>query len=133
MTPRVVPPVVDPPVELSTPELLRQTLDETKELVRLEVRLAQAELREDVSQLKWAGILLALAGALFIVALAMFNVAIVLALGGTVSAALIVASSGLAAVVVVGFIGYQRLPKVPLERTRSRLKTDVRALKEQVT
>lgn len=123
----------DPSAEVSTPELLREALGESKELLRLELKLAQEELREDVRKLKGAGILLAIAGALFIVALAMFDVAVVLALGGTVSAALIVAFIVLAQVAIVGFIGYRQLPKVPLERTRSRLATDVRALKEQVT
>jgi uncharacterized membrane protein YqjE len=113
--------------------LLRQTLAESRELVRLEVKLAQEELREDVSQLKGAGILLATAGALFIVALAIFGVAIVFALGGTASAASSVGFILLAGVAIVGLIGYRLLPKVPLERTRSRLTTDVRALKEQVT
>jgi uncharacterized membrane protein YqjE len=119
--------------EISTPELLREALAESKELVRLEIRLAQEELREDVRKLKGAGILLASAAALSIVALAMFSLALVLAWGGTVGAALIVAFIVLTAVVITGFIGYRLLPKVPLERTRSRLATDVRTLKEQVT
>jgi len=136
MAPRAVPTeavTVDPATELSTPELLRQVLDQSKELVRLEIKLAQAELHEDVRKLKVAGILLASAGALFIVALGMLHVAVVIALGSTASAAVIVACIVLAEVAVVGFIGYRQLPKVPLERTRSRLATDVRALKEQVT
>lgn len=123
----------EPMTDLSTPELLRQTLDDSKELVRLELRLAQEELREDVRRMKGAGILLAIAVALFIVALAMFDVAVVMALGGTVSAALIVAFIVLGEVAIAGFIGYRLLPKVPLERTRSRFASDVRALKEQAT
>jgi uncharacterized membrane protein YqjE len=123
----------EPMTDLSTPELLRQAIDESKELVRLELRLAQEELREDVRRMKGAGILLAIAVALFIVALAMFDVAVVIALGGTVTAALIVAFIVLGEVAILGFIGYRLLPKVPLERTRSRLANDVRALKEQAT
>jgi Flp pilus assembly protein TadB len=124
---------MDPVAELSTPELLRQSLDESRELVRLEIRLAQEELREDVHKLKAAGILLALAAASAIVALAMFHLALVFALGGTVGAALLVALIAVLEVAIAGFIGYRQLPKVPLERTRSRWATDVRALKEQVT
>ena len=37
---------------LPTSELIRQALDETKELVRLEVKLAREEVRDDVLQLK---------------------------------------------------------------------------------
>lgn len=124
---------IDPPVEPSTPELFREALTDSRELVRLELRLAQEELREDVRRMKFAGILLAIAGALFIVALAMFDLAVVLALGGTVSAALLVAFIVLGEVAIVGLWGYWKLPKVPLERTRSRLAMDVQALKEQVT
>jgi uncharacterized membrane protein YqjE len=122
----------DPLEGLSTSELLRQVLDETKELARLEIRLAQQELREDVKRLKWAGVLLGVAGALFVVALAMFDVAVVFALGGTATAALIVAFIVLAQVAIVGFLGYRQLPKVPLGRTRARLVSEVRELKEHV-
>ena len=124
---------IEPHVEPSTPELLREALGDSRELVRLEMRLAQEELREDVRRIKFAAILLAIAAALFIVALAMFDLAVVLALGGTVSAALIVAFIVLAEVAILGLWGYRKLPKVPLERTRSRLAMDVQALKEQVT
>ena len=131
MSPRSAP--IEPALHTSTPELLREALVDTKELVRLEMKLAQEELREDVRRIKGAGILLAIAAALLIVALAMFDLAVVLALGGTVGAALLVAFIVLGEVAVVGFWGYRKLPKVPLERTRSRLATDVQALKEQVT
>jgi uncharacterized membrane protein YqjE len=125
---------IEPHVEQpSTPELLREALGDSRELVRLEMRLAQEELREDVRRIKFAGILLAIAAALFIVALAMFDLAVVLALGGTVNAALLVAFIVLAEVAILGLWGYWKLPKVPLERTRSRLAMDVQALKEQVT
>jgi uncharacterized membrane protein YqjE len=124
---------IEPTGELSTSELVRQALDESRELVRLEVRLAQQELRDDVRKLKWGGILIAFAGAMFIVALAMFDLAVVLALGGTANVALIIAFIVLGEVAVLALVGYRLLPKVPLERTRQRLATDVHALKEQVT
>ena len=128
-TPLVVKQVAD----LPTSDLLRQALDESKELVRLEISLARQELREDALRLKWASILLATAGALLIVALSMFVVAVVFALGATANVALIAAFIVLVQVAIFGFLGYRQLPKVPLERTRARLSTDVRVLKEQVT
>jgi putative superfamily III holin-X len=124
---------LEPAAQLSTSELVRQALDESRELVRLEMRLAREELRDDVRKLKWAGILVALAGAMFIVALAMFDLAVVLALGGTANIALIIAFIVLGEVAVLALVGYRLLPKVPMERTRARLATDVHALKEQVT
>jgi len=81
---------------------------------------------------KTAAILLGLAGALAIVALAIFDVAVVIALGTTVTAALSVAFIVVAEVAVLGFIGYRMLPKAPLARTRERLASDVRELKEHV-
>ena len=117
-----------PADDLSTGELLRQTLDETKELVRLEVALAREDLRSELKRAKTAGILLGmerLAGLLSVTA-------VIIALGNTVSAALIVAFLVVAEVAVFGFIGYRKLPKAPLQRTRERLTSDVRELKEHV-
>ena len=120
------------PDDLPTAELVRQTLDETKELVRLEVALAREDIRSELKQLKTAGILLGIAAALAVVAIAMLDVAVVIALGNTVSAALIVALIVVVEVAVIGFIGYRKLPKAPLQRTRERLTSDVRELKEHV-
>lgn len=120
------------PDDLSTGDLLRQTLEETKELVRLEVALAREDLRTELKQAKTAGILLGIAAALAVVAIAMFDVAVIIALGNTVTAALIVAFLVVAEVAVIGFIGYRKLPKAPLQRTRERLTSDVRELKEHV-
>jgi Putative Actinobacterial Holin-X, holin superfamily III len=77
-------------------------------------------------------VLLAMAAAMFIVALALLDVALVFVLGGTASAALIIAGVVLAEVMVLGYFGYRQLPKVPLERTRARLISDVRELKEHM-
>lgn len=120
------------PDDLPTGELVRQTLEETKELVRLEVALAREDLRAELKQAKTAGILLGIAAALAVVAIAMFDVAVIIALGNTVTAALIVAFLVVAEVAVIGFIGYRKLPKAPLQRTRERLTSDVRELKEHV-
>ena len=121
-----------PPDDLSTRELGQQAFDETKELVRLEIALAREDLRSELRQAKTAAILLGIAGALAIVALAIFDVAVVIALGNTVTAALSVAFIVVAEVAVLGFIGYRKLPKAPLARTRERLASDVRELKEHV-
>lgn len=120
------------PDDLSTGELLRQTLAETKELVRLEVELARQDVRSELKQVKTAGILLGLAAAMGVVAIAMLDVAVVIALGATVTAALVVALIVALEVAVLGYIGYRMLPKAPLQRTRERLTSDVRELKEHV-
>jgi uncharacterized membrane protein YqjE len=120
------------PDDLSTSELLRQTLDETKELVRLEVELARQDVSSELKQVKAAGILLGIAAAFAVVAVAMLDVALIIALGTTVTAALVVALIVLLEVGVLGYLGYRKLPKAPLQRTRERLTSDVRELKEHV-
>ena len=121
-----------PPDELSAGELGKRAIDDTKELVRLEVALAREDFRAELGRIKSAGILLGIAAALGIVALAMFDVAVIIALGNDVRAALIVAFMVVAEVLVLGFIGYRKLPKAPLQRTRERLTSDIRDLKEHV-
>lgn len=117
---------------LSTPELVRQTMEETKELVRIEVSLARDELRNDVLQLKTVAIV---GGAALVVALLTLStlvLAIVLALGGTAVVALIASAVLAVASGVMAAIAYKQFPKVPLERTRARFKSDINQLKEHV-
>ncbi|MEY4550236.1 MAG: hypothetical protein RL685_6431, partial [Pseudomonadota bacterium] len=106
------------PDDLSTSELLRQTLDETKELVRLEVELARQDVSSELKQVKAAGILLGGAAAFAVVAIAMLDVALIIALGTTVTAALVVALIVLLQAGLLGYLGYRKLPKAPLQRTR---------------
>jgi uncharacterized membrane protein YqjE len=117
---------------MSTGELVRQTLEESKELVRLELRLAREEVGEDLVQLKsvaiWGGVAVVLA----ILTLSSLVVALVLALGGTAIAALIVAAVLLVSAVVTAALAYKHVPQVPLQRTRARLKSDINHLKEHV-
>jgi hypothetical protein len=116
--------------EASTADLVREAMDEAKELVRLEVALAKEEVKEELAQVEHAAISLA-AGA-SVIALCMLAVALVLALGGTALAALGVAGGFLAIAGVAGYLGYGMLPKHPLEKTRHRLENDVNQLKEHI-
>lgn len=115
-----------------TTELMRQILDETKELVRLETRLARDELQGDLLQLKSAaifgGVALLLAG----LTLSTLVVAIILALGGAASVAFLVAAALLLGASGLAFLAYQRAPKPPLARTRARIESDVTQLKEHI-
>lgn len=117
---------------LSTPELVRQTMEETKELVRIEVSLARCELRDDLMQLKTVAIVGSAALVVALVTLSTLVLTIVLALGGTVVAALIATGVLALASGVMAGIAYKQFPKVPLERTRARLRSDINQLKEHV-
>jgi len=116
---------------LPTTELMRQILDETKELVRIESQLARDEVRADLVQLKSAAILGGVALVLAGLTLSTLVVTLILALGGalvalTCAIVLLLGASAAAA------FAYQKLPKPPLARTRARLKSDVTQLKEHI-
>jgi Flp pilus assembly protein TadB len=115
-----------------TTELMRQVLEETRELVRLEARLARDELSADLVQLKSAAILAAAAGVLALLALAGLVMSLVLALGGDALVALLVAVGLLLVASVAAGMAYQRVPKPPLARTRERLKSDVAQLERHI-
>jgi uncharacterized membrane protein YqjE len=117
---------------LSTTELVRQTMEDTKELVRIELKLAREEIRDDLLQLKTVAILLGVAAVLAVLVLSSLIVAIVIALGGTVVVALV--ATGVLAVGsgAMAIIARKHFPKVPLQRTRARLKSDINQLKEHV-
>ncbi|MDB5214682.1 MAG: hypothetical protein JWO86_2609 [Myxococcaceae bacterium] len=118
--------------EASTADLVREAMDEAKELVRLEVALAKEEVKEELAQVQHAAISFGVAAGASVIVLCLLAVALVLALGGTALAALGVAGGFLAVAGVAGYLGYGMLPKHPLERTRHRLENDVNQLKEHI-
>ncbi|HVH41678.1 MAG TPA: phage holin family protein [Labilithrix sp.] len=118
--------------EASTADLVREALDEAKELVRVEVEIAKSEVESEIARAKRAAIGLGVALAAAVLVLCMLAVALVLALGGTAVVALAVAGGLLVIGGVAGAVGYSLLPKKPLERTRHRLKSEVTHLKEHI-
>jgi uncharacterized membrane protein YqjE len=115
-----------------TTELMRQVLDETRELVRLETRLARDELHTDLKQLQAAAILGGVALLLGLLTLSTLLVAVVLAAGARAGVAFIIASLLLLGASVLAALAYRKLPKPPLARTRDRLTSDVTQLKEHI-
>ena len=111
---------------------MRQVMDETKELVRIEARLARDELEADLVQLKSVAILGGAALVLVLITLSTLVLALVLALGGSPVAALISAAVLLLLGSDAGGLAYRMLPTSPLARTRERLKSDVTQLKEHI-
>jgi uncharacterized membrane protein YqjE len=115
-----------------TSELMRDVLTETRELVRLEARLARDELEWDLLQLKSAAIFGGVALLLAVLALSTLLVAVILALGGAATVAFVVSAVLLLGGSALAFVAYQRAPKPPLVRTRDRLKRDVTQVKEHI-
>jgi uncharacterized membrane protein YqjE len=116
----------------STSELVAGALNEARELAKLEVRIAVAELKEELVQAKRAAIAAGVGAAAGVLALAALLIALVLALGGTVVVALILAGA-LAVIAAVSFgLAYASAPKSVLKHTRGQLKDDFSSLKEHV-
>ncbi len=118
--------------EASTADLVREALDEAKELVRIEIEIAKSEVEKEIAQAKKAAVGFGVALAAGVLVLCLLAVALVLAIGGTAVAALIVAACLLVVGGLAAFAGYSMLPKKPLETTRHRLKSDVTQLKEHM-
>ncbi len=117
---------------MPTAELVREVIDETRQLVRLEVELAKEDMKIELRKAERAGIAAGVVFVSTILLLCMLAVAVVLAFGKSWLAALIVAACFLVVGGGAGLYGYTALPKKPLERTRGRLQTDVNQLKEHI-
>jgi hypothetical protein len=118
--------------EASAADLVREALDQTKELVQLEVALAKDELRKDLGDGKRAAIMLGVAAVAALLAAAMMFVGLALAIFPGPVPALVIAGAMLVTAGVLAFVGYRKVPKKPLERTRRRLEADVQVLREGV-
>jgi uncharacterized membrane protein YqjE len=118
--------------ETSTVDLVKEAMDEAKELVRLEVALAKEEVKEELQHVKHAAIGFGIAAAASVLVLCLLAVALVLALGGTPVAALAVAGGMLLIGALAAWVAYGMLPKKPLEKTRHRLESDMNQLKEHI-
>ncbi len=118
--------------EATTLELLREAVSETRDLVRIELALARAEVTFEIERARRAAVAFAIAVASLVMVLCSLSVTLVLAFGGTVVASLGIAAVMLAVGVVASVAGYALLPKKPLERTIERWESDVNQLKERI-
>ena len=114
----------------STADLVKEAVEDAKQLVRIEAELAKEEVKKEAKQAEGAGIAFGAAAAFAIVCLALLGVAIVIAAGGTVVAALVAAGVCLVIAGIAASIGYALVPKNPLEHTIEHAETDLRQLKE---
>jgi len=118
---------------MSTVELVRHAMTEMKLLVRAEALHARAELKQELTEARNAGILIGAAIFLAPAGLAIALLAIVLALpyAQWLSALVLgLVVLGLAGLLVA--LGLKRLLKHPLARTRDRLKLDWMLTREEL-
>ena len=117
---------------LSTAELIRHALTESRLLVRAELLHAKKELREELKAARTAGILIG-AGAVLLLAAALPCLFVALGLALPLGEALGVLLVGVLLLAVAGvmlFLGIKRLPKKPLPHTQERLKMDYQLTRE---
>jgi hypothetical protein len=118
--------------EASTADLVKDVMDEGRELVRLEVALAKEDVKAELRQVQRAAVSFGIALGSSLLVLCLLAMALVLALGGTSLVALGIAGVILVVAALAGYAGYGMLPKTPLEKTRNRLQNDMNQLKEHI-
>ncbi|MBI2390554.1 MAG: phage holin family protein [Deltaproteobacteria bacterium] len=122
--------VTDPRPDASTTDLVREALDEARQLVKLEVELAKQEVREELHEAKRAAVMFGIAAVAALLAAAMLFVALALAIFPGPVPALVIGAVLVAAAAVLGVVAWRTAPKKPLDRTRRRLETDKDVIKE---
>jgi len=122
-----------PPLPVSSVELIREAMDEARQLIILEVALAKDEVRREAVAAKSAAIALAVGAAVLLVGLSLLLVALALAIFPGPIPSLVLGLILLAAAAIAGVAGVKLLPKKPFGETRRRLETDIENVKERIT
>lgn len=123
---------LDPRPEVSTVELVKETVEEARQLVKTEVALAREEALRQLNEAKRVAIVMSTAVVVAILGLSMLLVAMVLAIAPQPLTALITGLLLLMLAAVAALVGYSYLPKKPLEQTQDRLQEDAQILKESL-
>lgn len=128
-------PAPDPNVpdsETSTVTLIKEAVDEAKDLFKAEIALARNEAKQQIAEVKVAGIAMSSAAVAALLGLSMLLLALVLFIAPQPVTALAAGIILLVAASVLGLVGYMKLPKKPMEQTQERLEIDAQVLKETV-
>ncbi|HEX2735884.1 MAG TPA: phage holin family protein [Polyangiaceae bacterium] len=117
---------------VSTMELVKATVAEARELVQLELGIAREELKAEMQRVKRAAIIAGLATGSVFLAFASLLIALILVLGATLQAALLVALGFAVIGSALGACAYRFVPKTVLPRARHHLQNDFNELKEHI-
>jgi hypothetical protein len=133
-TPHAAPAAAVQPIDAHEPtrQLLREALDQARELVRLEVALGRHEIKGEIARTKASGIALSSAAAAAIASLSLFMVAIALSFSVQWLSALVIALVLLAMAAGLGLTGYKLLPKRPIPETTRRIGSEWGQLKQRI-
>jgi len=125
-------PTRPPDVEESAGELVREALDETRALVRLEVALAHEEVKAELAKAKVGAIAMGGATAAGVAGGTLCLVAIAAAFSAIWLAALILGLIVLLCAAAAALVGWRALPKRLMNETRDRLELQVKQLRERI-
>jgi uncharacterized membrane protein YqjE len=116
--------------EQSTPELLKEAVEDSRELLRTEAELAKNEIQKQAKTTMGAAGAFTIAAFASLFAFAALLAALLIAVGASPAWGLFIAGCTMLLVAAAGAgIGFGVVPKQPLGRTKARLETDVRALR----
>jgi len=121
----------EPPPPSST-ELVKEAVEEAKELIRLEVELAKDEVKREAADAKNAGIAFGIGVAVLLVGVSLLFVALALAIFPGPIPSLVLGLALVTAAVLACAAGVKLLPKKPLAETRRRIEADVERVRERV-
>jgi uncharacterized membrane protein YqjE len=124
------------PGELGTGDLVKQIGHHADVLVKTQIELAKAELKQDLKREATAFGGLGVSAVLAIITITLLLVSGALALSLVLpawGAGLVVTGLLLAATLIVALISWKRRVSTPMARTRETLRDDVRWVKERLT
>jgi hypothetical protein len=115
---------------MSSADLVKELSSNVTLLVQRQVKLATLELKEELKQGKSTASLLTVAGLLAYAGVVVLLMAAALGLGTALGGrdwlgALLVGGALLLAAALPGLVGYKRLPRTPLARTRAELTKEI--------
>jgi hypothetical protein len=113
-------------------QLVREALEQMRELVRLEVALAREEARDEWVRARAAGVSLGAGGVAALMGLTMLLVALAAGVAHMVVAALVIGGILIVLAAALGLIGYRGIPRKPMVGTKERIEADLKQLKERV-
>ena len=116
--------------DASTGDLVNEALNEARDLVRIEIKLAKDEMKKQLREAEGAALFFGAAGLFALVCLNLLAVAIVCAFGATAVAAILTAACFLVVSGFAALVGYWFLPKKALPKATEEAKQDVQQLKE---
>lgn len=114
-------------------DLVKEAITDVEELVKIEVALAQQELRHDARRMKDAAIAFAVAASLALLGLAMLLVALLIAIKGGFVGAIVMGLVLLGFAIIAGVVGYRLIPSKPgPDRTMANIEKQAKLLKERI-